>query len=210
MRPELGEFIPHGLAHWVVVAWQSAACGKDWIVTHQSARHRVDHGTICGRSCANSGHCKPLCACVDRTKFVASASVAGPNFFSGGIGCRPRAAISFFMILLQGRCASRQLPYEVNVSVNWKRVSLNYAHYPSVQPLQVARIVSLSRGCDRLAGDCGLGLDLCRKDQVQSDPHEASERPTNHEGLFLRSRCRRTPKGATNTKGSEVSASETL
>jgi hypothetical protein len=40
----------------------------------QSARHRVDHGTICGRSCANSGHCKPLCACVDRTKFVAPAS----------------------------------------------------------------------------------------------------------------------------------------
>src|SRR5262249_27323463 len=23
-------------------------------------RHRVDHGTICGRSCANSGHYKPL------------------------------------------------------------------------------------------------------------------------------------------------------
>ncbi len=33
----------------------------------QSARHRVDHGTICGRSCANSGNYKPLCACVDRT-----------------------------------------------------------------------------------------------------------------------------------------------
>jgi hypothetical protein len=33
----------------------------------QSARHKVDHGTICGRSCANSGHYKPLCACVDRT-----------------------------------------------------------------------------------------------------------------------------------------------
>jgi hypothetical protein len=33
----------------------------------RSARHRVDHGTICGRSCANSGHYKPLCACVDRT-----------------------------------------------------------------------------------------------------------------------------------------------
>src|ERR1700704_2741147 len=49
----------------------------------QSARHRVDHGTICGRSCANSGHCKPLCACVDRTKFVAPASVGGPEFFCG-------------------------------------------------------------------------------------------------------------------------------
>src|SRR3977135_4470714 len=47
----------------------------------QSARHRVDHGTICGRSCANSGHCKPLCACVDRTKFVAPVSVGGPEFF---------------------------------------------------------------------------------------------------------------------------------
>jgi hypothetical protein len=44
----------------------------------QSGRHRVDHGTICGRSCANSEHYKPICACVDRTfvnpKFVASAS----------------------------------------------------------------------------------------------------------------------------------------
>jgi hypothetical protein len=28
---------------------------------------RVDHATICGRSCANSEHCKSLCACVDRT-----------------------------------------------------------------------------------------------------------------------------------------------
>ena len=54
----------------------------------QSARHRVDHGTICGRSCANSGHCKPLCACVDRTKFVAPASVGGPEFFCGVcVGC---------------------------------------------------------------------------------------------------------------------------
>ena len=33
----------------------------------QSARHRVDHGTICVRSCANSGHYKRLCACADRT-----------------------------------------------------------------------------------------------------------------------------------------------
>jgi hypothetical protein len=44
----------------------------------QSARHRLDHGTICGRTCANSGHYKPLCAFVDRTfvnsKFVAPAS----------------------------------------------------------------------------------------------------------------------------------------
>jgi hypothetical protein len=44
----------------------------------QSARHRVDHDTICGRSCANSEHYKPLCACVDRIfvnpKFVAPAA----------------------------------------------------------------------------------------------------------------------------------------
>jgi hypothetical protein len=37
------------------------------IIRTQSARHRVDHGTICGRTCANSGHYKALCACVDRT-----------------------------------------------------------------------------------------------------------------------------------------------
>jgi hypothetical protein len=32
----------------------------------QSARHRVDHSTIYGRTCANSRHDNPLCACVDR------------------------------------------------------------------------------------------------------------------------------------------------
>ena len=36
----------------------------------QSARHRVDHGTICGRNCANSGHYKPLRACVHRIFLV--------------------------------------------------------------------------------------------------------------------------------------------
>jgi hypothetical protein len=40
----------------------------------QSARHRVDHGTICGRNCANSGHYKPLRACVHRI-FVNSNSL---------------------------------------------------------------------------------------------------------------------------------------
>ena len=44
----------------------------------QWARHRVDHVTICGRSCANSGHYKPLCACVDgifvNLKFVTRAA----------------------------------------------------------------------------------------------------------------------------------------
>ncbi len=39
----------------------------------QSARHRVDHGTICGRNCANSGHYKALRACVHRI-FVNSNS----------------------------------------------------------------------------------------------------------------------------------------
>jgi macrodomain Ter protein organizer (MatP/YcbG family) len=46
----------------------------------QSARHRVDLGTICRRSCANSGHYKPLCACVDRT-FVKSVAPACREFF---------------------------------------------------------------------------------------------------------------------------------
>src|SRR5262245_48165987 len=48
----------------------------------KSGQRRVDHGTICGRSCANSGHYKPLCACVDRT-FVNSNSARHPTeFFS--------------------------------------------------------------------------------------------------------------------------------
>src|SRR5258706_15476709 len=77
MRPELGEFIqsswagrpaiapscrgpsmmlpdprslPHGLTHWVIVAQQSDR-HDTWSTT----------GTIWGRSCANSGRCKPLC-----------------------------------------------------------------------------------------------------------------------------------------------------
>src|ERR1700732_2467403 len=39
----------------------------------QSARHRVDQPTISARSCDNSGHYKPLFACVDRN-FVKSIS----------------------------------------------------------------------------------------------------------------------------------------
>jgi hypothetical protein len=35
-------------------------------------------------------------------------------------------------------------PYEVNVSVNWTHVSINYAHYSSVRPLQIGRIMTLS------------------------------------------------------------------
>jgi hypothetical protein len=50
----------------------------------QSARRRVDHGTICGRSCANSGHYKALSACVNRI-FVDpnSAGRRVGNFFWG-------------------------------------------------------------------------------------------------------------------------------
>jgi enediyne biosynthesis protein CalE5 len=60
----------------------SAARGKDCSLRTQSARHRVDHGTICGRSCAHSGPSKPLCACVDRT-FVKSVAPACRDFFLG-------------------------------------------------------------------------------------------------------------------------------
>jgi len=36
-------------------------------VSHPQHAHRVDHGTISGRSCAKSGHYKSLFACVDPT-----------------------------------------------------------------------------------------------------------------------------------------------
>jgi hypothetical protein len=61
----------------------------------QSARHRVDHGTICGRSCANSGHYKPLCACVDRTFVNPNSSRQRPEKIRvlharrSGAGCSP-------------------------------------------------------------------------------------------------------------------------
>jgi hypothetical protein len=78
--------LPHGLAQLPGKLGRTArGKGLDHYAP-TSARHRVDHGTICGRSCANSGHYKPLCACVDRTKFVAPASVAGLEFFSGQQG----------------------------------------------------------------------------------------------------------------------------
>ena len=56
----------------------------------QSARHRVNHGTIWGRSWPNSGHCKLLYACVDRRKFVAPAPVASRIFSNdtGIVRCR--------------------------------------------------------------------------------------------------------------------------
>jgi hypothetical protein len=45
----------------------------------QWARHRVDHGTICGRGYANSGHHKPLCACVDNTFINPNSSGRRPE-----------------------------------------------------------------------------------------------------------------------------------
>jgi hypothetical protein len=48
-----------------------------------SARHSIDHGTICGRSCAHSGHFKPLYARVNRTFCqIRRAGVSG-IFFQG-------------------------------------------------------------------------------------------------------------------------------
>ncbi len=67
---DISEFESHMASHavglhsyhvksvWMRPRCQQAPCGR--------RPHRVDHGTICGRSCANSGHYKPLCACVDR------------------------------------------------------------------------------------------------------------------------------------------------
>jgi hypothetical protein len=52
--------------NWVVVRSSHPRMVRTRSLRTESARHRVDHGTICGRSCANSGHYKPLCACVDR------------------------------------------------------------------------------------------------------------------------------------------------
>jgi hypothetical protein len=52
-------------------------------------RDRVDHGTICGRSCANSGHYKPLCACVDRTFVNPNSSRRRPEKFCEARRRRP-------------------------------------------------------------------------------------------------------------------------
>ena len=57
--------LPHGLAQLPEKLGRSGvAASRAWVRTGslstQSARRRVDHGTICGRSCANSGHYKPL------------------------------------------------------------------------------------------------------------------------------------------------------
>ena len=51
----------------------------------KSGRYRVNHGTICGRSCANSGLYKPLCVCVDRT-FVNPNSARRPTGFFPPLG----------------------------------------------------------------------------------------------------------------------------
>jgi hypothetical protein len=75
--------LPHGLAQLPEKLGRTGVGSQPRVVRTgslrtQSARHRLDHGTICGRSCANSGHYKPLYAYVDRTfvnsKFVAPAS----------------------------------------------------------------------------------------------------------------------------------------
>ena len=52
----------------------------------QSARHRVDHGTICRRNCANSGHYKPLRACVHRIFVNSNSSRRRPKKFGGRAG----------------------------------------------------------------------------------------------------------------------------
>jgi hypothetical protein len=71
--------LPHGLGQLPEKLGRSAVAGGHCMVVRseslraQSARHRVDQPTISGRSCANSGHYKPLFACVDRT-FVKSIS----------------------------------------------------------------------------------------------------------------------------------------
>jgi hypothetical protein len=59
-------------------------------------------GTIGGRSCANSGHCKPLCACVDRTKFVAAGVRGRARFFLRRLcRLRNRAGLKSIRYLLQ-------------------------------------------------------------------------------------------------------------
>jgi hypothetical protein len=60
--PSIARSLPHGLA----------APGE---------RHRVDHGTSCGRSRANSGHYKPLCVCVDCTFVNQDSSRRRPEKF---------------------------------------------------------------------------------------------------------------------------------
>ena len=54
------------------------------------ARHRVDRGTICGRSCPNSGRYKPLRACVHRTLSIQIRRAGVQKKFGG------RAAGSHF------------------------------------------------------------------------------------------------------------------
>ena len=58
-----------------------------------SARHSIDHGTICGRSCAHSGHFKPLYARVNRTFCqIRRAGVSG--IFFQGVGAAVRDSIA--------------------------------------------------------------------------------------------------------------------
>jgi hypothetical protein len=67
-------------------SWSAAACRAPAEIASarayaKSGQRRVDHGTICGRSCANSGHYKPLCACVDRTFVNSNLPGVRSNFF---------------------------------------------------------------------------------------------------------------------------------
>src|SRR2546423_13804489 len=89
----------------------------------QSARHRVDHGTICGRSCANSGHHKPLCACVDRTFVNPNSSGRLPE----NLEPAPRPALDKF-------CPFANTPSDILISLvgNWNhRTNARLASQPS-------------------------------------------------------------------------------
>src|SRR6478672_6489580 len=58
---------------------------REWELP-QSAQHRVDHGTICGRSGAISGHHKPPCACVSASLSIPKAVAPGARKNSGSAG----------------------------------------------------------------------------------------------------------------------------
>jgi hypothetical protein len=73
----------------------------------QSARHRVDHGTICGRSCANSGHYKPLCACVDRTFVNPQIRRAGVQKKFSGTSWRRHVRRNVDVIVTRGTPSAR-------------------------------------------------------------------------------------------------------
>jgi hypothetical protein len=83
------------IASWVRVAWPRAGSQRNQLVVPsnhprmvrtrslrtQSARRRVDHRTICGRSCADSGHYKALSACINRIFVDPNSSGRRPENF---------------------------------------------------------------------------------------------------------------------------------